>query len=298
MPAGPGAREQPFSVGVGGVPVFAALMLVPKHLSYGFGYCGGYCAEFEEHALRGVLDVVMAEHDDPVYGVGPEQQDEACKARRRDDVVVIEAVANQFDPFVLGDHRHGMCGSERRIELPVRSAALPVEPAYEVADMFAGAGPAAEIFVDVGLPESFSSDAIGVAEPDEKFGGFGNFLFGRVGGGFEIYGWVRGSVSDALEVMPCCETFDVLGCSVFGQVADFGGEPLLEPYERFVAAPGHDAVVHEQVAQVFGGGGPGERVEGFVGEWKCSVADGVQEFPGLGARTHIGLDAFGPAGFR
>ena len=32
--AGAGAREQPFRVGVGGVPVFAALTLVPEHLSY------------------------------------------------------------------------------------------------------------------------------------------------------------------------------------------------------------------------------------------------------------------------
>lgn len=213
-------------------------------------------------------------------------------------MVVIEAVANQFDTFVLGDHRHGVCGSERRVELPVGSAVLLVEPAYEVADMFAGAGPATEIFVDVGLPEFVSSDGMGAAEPDEKFGGFGNILFGRVGDGFKVHGWVRGSVADAFEVMPCCEAFDDLGCSIVGEAADFGGKPLLEAYEPFVTAPGHDAVVHEQVAQVFGCCGLGERVEGFVGEWECSVADGVQEFPGLGAGAHVGVDAFGPAGFR
>ena len=82
----------------------------------------------------------------------PEQQDQAGKACRRDDVVVIEAVANEFDPFGLGDHRRGMCGTERRIEGPVSVCGLPVEPAYKVTDMFAGAGPGAEVFVDVGLP--------------------------------------------------------------------------------------------------------------------------------------------------
>lgn len=246
-------------------------------------------AEGDAHAIGVGGDRVAGEVGDLVQGLRPEELDQARDPGGESDLLVVEAVPDEFDSPRLCDQRRCCRGSVGGGDLPAGvCATVPVE---EVPYVFAGAGPAGEVAVDVCLPDVGGGEAMGVVQPGEELSGFGDFLPGGESGGDHGSGGVGGA--EPFEVVPAGELFDRLrDVGKLGEGVEAAGEPAFEAGEVFALAGGEHVVVGEDVAWVIDGAVAGEGVEAGVVQAEFPGADHSEQ-RGCAGAAHPGADALG-----